>query len=248
MAWSISKAMMRDYENSNCSQGQAGESSAPICSDTAPSALSNTTPMLDQYFWPDKTTEHSRLSRFGMTCVPLTADRGEELLTWYRAAFHARTSAHQGGAQESKGSEAAYGARWSGLLARFDHSARVWKTAQCSLVEDLERFSETWPRWGTMLNGVAYQEEVSVPIMSVIESGSWLPTPTCHNAKEGAYPAEYARNTPTLATHVGGRIHPNFTEWMMGWPLDWTDLKPLETAKFQAWLQQHGRFSLHNYK
>jgi len=58
-----------------------------------------------------------------------------------------------------------------------------------------------------------------------------FPTPTAHNAKEGAYPAEYNRNTPTLATHAGGKLNPMWVEWLMGWPLGWTDLKPLVTDK-----------------
>ena len=37
------------------------------CLDTAQSVQSNTTPTPDQYYWPDKPTEHSRISRFGMT-------------------------------------------------------------------------------------------------------------------------------------------------------------------------------------
>ena len=74
------------------------------------------------------------------------------------------------------------------------------------------------------------------------EFGLLLPTPTCHNAKEGNYPAEKNRRTPLLATHVGGKIHPEFTEWMMGWPLGWTDLKPLETDKFHFVQQKPGEF------
>lgn len=66
-----------------------------------------------------------------------------------------------------------------------------------------------------------------------------LPTPTAHNAKEGGYPAEGTRNTPTLGWVVGGKIPPILTEWMMGWPIGWTDLKPLATDKFRLWLQQH---------
>lgn len=66
-----------------------------------------------------------------------------------------------------------------------------------------------------------------------------FPTPTAHNAKEGGYPAEGNRNTPTLGWVVGGKINPQFTEWMMGWPIGWTDLKPLEMGKFQSWQQQH---------
>ena len=69
-----------------------------------------------------------------------------------------------------------------------------------------------------------------------------LPPPMAHNAKEGGYPAEYTRNTPTLGAHCGGKIHPEFTEWMMGWPIGWTDLKPLETDKYHYARQQHGEF------
>jgi DNA (cytosine-5)-methyltransferase 1 len=110
------------------------------------------------------------------------------------------------------------------------------------------------------------------------------PTPTAHNAKEAAYPAEFLRKTPTLAATVAmrkfptpqasdnrdrgnmsnpsiqrrvamgkqimlsqsvdqnsGRLNPTWVEcYLMGWPLEWTDLKPLETDKFQEWQQQHG--------
>jgi hypothetical protein len=65
-------------------------------------------------------------------------------------------------------------------------------------------------------------------------------TPTAHNAKEAACPAEYLRATPTLAAQAGGSLNPTWVEWLMGWPLGWTDLKPLETDKFPQWLQQHG--------
>jgi len=41
-------------------------------------------------------------------------------------------------------------------------------------------------------------------------------------------------------TVSGGQLNPTWVEWLMGWPLGWTDLKPLETGKFQQWLQQHG--------
>lgn len=38
----------------------------------------------------------------------------------------------------------------------------------------------------------------------------------------------------------GGQLNPNWVEWLMGWPIGWTDLEPLETDKFQQWLQLHG--------
>ena len=38
----------------------------------------------------------------------------------------------------------------------------------------------------------------------------------------------------------GGKLNPNWTEWLMGWPIGWTDLKPLGTDKFHCVQQQHG--------
>jgi hypothetical protein len=68
------------------------------------------------------------------------------------------------------------------------------------------------------------------------------PTPTAHNAKETNAPSEANRNEPTLASRVGGHLNPMWVEWLIGWPLGWTDLKPLETDRFQAWQQQHGGY------
>ena len=52
----------------------------------------------------------------------------------------------------------------------------------------------------------------------------YWPTPTAHNAKEGAYPSEYNRNTPTLSAQAGGALNPEWVEWLMGFPLGHTDL------------------------
>jgi len=68
------------------------------------------------------------------------------------------------------------------------------------------------------------------------------PTPTAHNAKETNAPSEALRNEPTLAHLIGGHVNPMWTEWLMGWPLGWTDLKPLETDKFLAWQHSHGGY------
>jgi hypothetical protein len=39
----------------------------------------------------------------------------------------------------------------------------------------------------------------------------------------------------------GGQLNPTWVEWLMGWPLGWTDSAPLGTDKFQAWLDSHGK-------
>jgi hypothetical protein len=37
----------------------------------------------------------------------------------------------------------------------------------------------------------------------------------------------------------GGQLNPEWVEWLMGWPVGLTALKPLETDKFHEWQQQH---------
>ena len=39
-----------------------------------------------------------------------------------------------------------------------------------------------------------------------------------------------------------GQLNPPWVEWLMGWPIGWTDLKPLAMARFHEWQQQHGGF------
>ena len=38
-----------------------------------------------------------------------------------------------------------------------------------------------------------------------------------------------------------GQLNPPWVEWLMGWPIGWTDLKPLATDKFRQWLHSHGK-------
>ena len=73
------------------------------------------------------------------------------------------------------------------------------------------------------------------------------PTPTCHNAKEQDSPSEANRNTPSLCHLARGgdktqprHLNPEWVEWLMGWPIGWTDLKPLETDKCHNVQHSHG--------
>ena len=45
-----------------------------------------------------------------------------------------------------------------------------------------------------------------------------------------------------LPAKVGGLLNPTWVEWLMGWPIGWTELKPLETDKYRQWQQQHGEY------
>lgn len=226
MSWLYSRALVGEF---------LGESSR----DGAQYVQLNETPMPQAFSSLDRMTEFSRLSRYGMTFAPLTEPLGGDVLTSYLEVFHARTSVLQEEEPVSKESAVGCGSKWHESSMKYAPDTSSWKTRTSSSEEDLPWSSVILPRWGMTRRGVVFQQTPLGQTTRESVCGSLLPTPTCHNAKEGAYPAEYRRRTPTLATHVGGKIHPHFTEWMMGWPQGWTDLLPLETDRFQSWRQVH---------
>lgn len=229
MSWSYSPGLVAEFLEANYS-------------DTEQSALLNMTPTPDQYYSHGKPTEHSRTSRFGMTCEPLTDDRGEELLTWFRAGFPVRTSVLQEKERDLTENGQDCGEKWRGWSAKYDQDTCSWKTAQLSLLEDSEPSSVIFPRSGMTRDGLLWG--LLMLEQSTSESGyGFLPTPTAHNAKEGAYPSEYLRNEPTLATHAGGKINPGWVDHLMGWPIGHTALKPSETDKSRNAEQQPGESS-----
>ena len=255
MSWLYSRALVEEYLGGTCSDGE-------------PSVQSNGSHTQLAYLPHDKMTDFSRLSRFGMTFKPLTADRGEALLTSYLAGFHARTLALQAEVTDWMESDQDSGEKWRGWSAKFDPVTSTLKTAQCSLLEEEPESLQILPRWGMTRNGMLWARQTSVPRISETECGSWStptvhgnynrkgasktsgdglatavarwPTQTAHNAKETNAPSEHNRNTPILTAQAGGTLNPTWVEWLMGWPLGWTDLKPLETDKFLLWQQQHG--------
>jgi len=266
-----------------------------------------------------------------MTYKPLTESRGEELLTLYLEDFHVKTSVQQEKAQELTENEAECGEKWRASFTKYNHDTHSWKTHQCSLLEDLESFSETWPQWGLMRDGECWEQRTLEQTIRGTEYGlseklptpksgdhvsrptskSWKakgainyslsnpeiqakwPTPATKgygHAAEGMVgnliqkieqgvitklEAEQMLSLPKLENHrtwkkkfptpqasdnrdrgnisnpsiqrrvaigkqimlsqsvdpTSGQLNPTWVEWLMGWPLGWTDLKPLEMDK-----------------
>jgi DNA (cytosine-5)-methyltransferase 1 len=69
------------------------------------------------------------------------------------------------------------------------------------------------------------------------------PTPTAGADCLGAFGGSNARavmRTLVSESELYGPLNPTWVEWLMGWPLGWTDLKPLETGKSRCVQQLHG--------
>lgn len=285
MSWLYSRALVAEYWEANCSDG-------------GPFAPLNMNPMPPLFLPNDKMTDFSRLSRFGMTFGPLTDDLGADVLTWFLEGFPAKTSAPPEREPESRASDPACGWKWRESSVRYDPDSRLWRTRQCSLFEDSEWFSETWPRWGLMRDGECW--ELPMSERPTFERGSGLlptirsmdgerggrgdliqavrgnanshyrlwQTPVSDDAVERTKGKLNSRGEPKLSAQVkmfptprtpsksgggtgldggagarammdektkkeltGGSLNPTWVEWLMGWPLEWTDLKPLATAK-----------------
>ena len=70
-------------------------------------------------------------------------------------------------------------------------------------------------------------------------------TPTARDWRSGkASQATHDKNSRPLSEQIGGALNPTWVEWLIGWPIGWTDLKPLETAKCPGVQPQPGECSL----
>jgi len=238
MSWLFSQALVEEYSVDTSLDGEQ-------------SALLNGNPTQQAYCAPDKMTAFSRLSRFGMTFKPLTANRGEELLTLYRADFPAKTSAQLEKEQELTESAAGCGEKWRASFTKYSPDSRLWKTHQCSLLGDLEPFLETWPQWGLMRGGECW-EQTPLGLVTIEKEFGYWPTPTASDWKatgkleslkrQGDKNGAGHQNRPQYhyARKYNMKMPLAAQEILMKWPLGWTDLKPLATDKCHSVPQQPG--------
>ena len=247
----------------------AAEYSVDTCLDGDVSAQLSTTNTQETCCLQDSKMDACQSSQSGTMCDPLMENRGEEWLMLYRADFRAKTFHQPEKEQESKEQEADYGKKWHELSVKYDRNTHSWKTHRCLFDEDLPQSSVTLPKWGMMQSGVLFRLRTAEHHTSDNDSGVWLGTPTAGMTVRSKRfrsghptPAEFVKfATPTvcgnynrkgasntsgdgLATQVGGRLNPMWVEWLMSWPLGWTDCDVSATDKFRSWQQQHGVDSL----
>lgn len=233
-------------------QGQEEASSEAISWDGAAFAPSKSKTTLGEYCLPGNGTDSSRGSPSGMTLRRLTGTPGAAGLMWYRGDSPVRTYLPPEGEQVSEAeNDRDCGPRWPESLARYSPATYSWKTAQCSLLGGLISFSETWPRWGMMRDGE------SSPLLMLEHRTSekgygYLPTPVKNEGPgkmcqkltdaiailEGCCPRYQPQDNPGKPKFLG-KVSCRFAEWMMGWPVGWTNSQPLAMDKFRQWWRLH---------
>jgi hypothetical protein len=220
MSWLFSQAAVEEYSRANCS---AGDASAPW----------NTTPTPQAFWSPDRTIERCDLSRYGMTSARLTAADSEAVLTWCLAGSRARSSAAhlEDDLWRTISGRTSSGSWQMSLLER--------SGVKTSPARRSKRRRATSSLWVTRPTALPLERRTWVLTTCGSDSG-FVHTPTC----TANYAAPSMQKWPSCRAFVRafGRPSPTNHEWLMGWPIGWTDLQPLATDRFRQWRLSHGAF------
>ncbi len=154
-----------------------------------------------------------------------------------------RTSQPPERVQESKVSGQDSGQKSPVLLANYDPNTSSWRTSQRCLVEGWTRYSETWPRSGTMQNGIAYRLPTLAHRTGGTGGGVW-PTPNSGIEKHSTKPVYWENRKAkgrqrdiqmAIYEETGsGALNPTWVSWLMGYPLDWLDLDGYQNPELEG--------------
>lgn len=100
----------------------------------------------------------------------------------------------------------------------------------------LDRFVKFWPdkeiqqsgepvMWATPAAADAVGTSGGNQSKSLRTDVRMWPTPTTQDASNNGGPSQHNRNTKPLNAEVNGSLNPQWVEWLMGYPVGWTDLE-----------------------
>ena len=115
--------------------------------------------------------------------------------------------------------------REGGTLIEAVSARAMWPTPKANDVEKRGDFDVTNPRNG---------------LPAAVKR---FATPQARDHRTGQLERyENPDRTKNLNDQIGGQLNPTWVEWLMGWPLGWTDLKPSATDKCRNAQRRHGGF------
>ena len=220
----------------------AEASLAPSSSDGAQSAPLSASLTASNPSSSDSETDSLSTSQSGTMCRPSTGDPGVDAWISYLRDSHVSPSPRQDPCKPQTMS-AICGRRRLGSFAKFDPDGYCWRTSQASLLLPMgicTPYSETWPKAGLIVNGAAYRLSQSVRPIGETDSGLW-PTPYASDVKT------YRLSAPGSQAHdrslcsimrrkENGHLSPDWTEWLMGWPMGWSSLAPM--TELGSWFDE----------
>lgn len=159
-----------------------------------PSATSSGMPTVSRSSRHASATDTCTTPRFGMMPGPSTGIPGLDLWMCSLLASRASRSASQEKALPNWMS-ATYGPTPFALFERSGPNGAYWRTSQASLPSLIsDEFSQTWPKAGTTLGGIAFRLRALEHRTVARGSGLW-PTP---KVARGTYQNSHGRKVPTL--------------------------------------------------
>lgn len=226
MSWLFSRALVEDYSQGLSSDGERFALSSEMSS--------------QQAFWCNgKTTEFSLRSRYGMMFSRLTVRCGEELLMWYRAGFHVKPTQPQ---LRARTLQMISGRKCDGSWQMSLPGTYLPRTSPGRRSTGQQTTSSRWVTKPDVLNC----PRKTWVATTFGEGAGLLHTPTTQ--ANYCAPSMQKWKSCQAWRKTFGEVAPESHEYLMGWPIGWTDLKPLEMDRFQSWLSAHSPRSLYREK
>jgi len=218
MSWLYSRALVEDYLQATCSES---ERYAPLNGTNSPEAfLSN-----------GKMTELSTLSRYGMTCEPLTEPSGVGVWICYLEGFHAKRFLQRHVEETSQVKTC--GLKCEELLKNAFRNLSLQK-----MCPSMRLTGRLWI-FAPMVTSAPQRPIARKTWVQTIYGNDigYLHTPT--TIANFAAPSMQKHKSCQNFVHVFGKPTPMSFEYLMGWPIGWTSCGPLEMGKYHAWRQRH---------
>jgi len=171
------------------------------------------------------TTQHECLPNTGLMfteseMLELAEPQTSPPLISSAAASHAKTLVRQVKELGLGARDRGFGLSISESFASYDPDTSSLKTSQTSLLEDLPPSLVTLPQSGTMRSGRLFRHVPWAPHTCGAGCSSW-PTPAAQDRGIGG-----SHNVRKLQRIIGRqRLRVSEAEWLMGFPVDWTDLE-----------------------
>ena len=121
-----------------------------------------------------------------------------------------------------------FGRRCSALLWKRDRvsswlktllESSTWNSTTCFL----RWRAQTTPSGRALFRLAPSMQDTNDHESGFSEPTTWFPTPTTQDAHNNGAPSQHQRKTKPLNAEVNGALNPMFVEWLMGYPIGWTD-------------------------
>ena len=181
------------------------------------------TPSVSAYLSNDKTQDNLNIpSPYGMISEPLTERNGQDVLMWYLEASLAKPSLQP---LTDTTQQLICGQKCSELLGKAVLELSLQKTYP---EKQLKKLETTCVVWVSTPKHLPLARKTWVQTTHGNDIG-YLHTPTT----QGNYCAASMQKHPSARAYkkVFGKVSPENHEYLMGWPIGWTDLEQPETDK-----------------